>query len=162
MRSDNLVLHICPRTHFLCTAHQDSYFATAHLFEQLLLLRFGISFVDKLDFRFRNTTLNQLLSYIRINGKFACALWSREVAKEKLRQLFIAVFLPYTEHLVHAGVDFTAFFIGQHWIHHSLVEGKLPPIVCDFQHIIHTGIHIAASYLFGSFSERGDHFLLHL
>ena len=131
--SNDLVLHIRPCAHFLCTAHQDSYFATAYLFEQLLLLRFGIRLVDKLDFRFGNTTLDQLLSYIRVDGKLACTLWSGEVAKKKLRQFFIAVFLPYTEHLVHAGVDFTAFFIGQHWI-----------------------------YLFGSFAERGDHFLLHL
>ena len=31
--SNDLVLHIRPRTHFLRTAHQDSHFATAHLFE---------------------------------------------------------------------------------------------------------------------------------
>ena len=160
--SNDLVLHIRPCAHFLCTAHQDSYFATAYLFEQLLLLRFGIRLVDKLDFRFGNTTLDQLLSYIRVDGKLACTLWSGEVAKKKLRQFFIAVFLPYTEHLVHAGVDFTAFFIGQHWIHHSLVKGELSPVVCNLQHIIHAGIHIAAPYLFGSFAERGDHFLLHL
>ena len=118
--------------------------------------------MDKFDFRFGNTTLAQLLSYIRIYGKFASSLWSGKVAKEKLRQLFIAVFLPYTEHFIYAGVDFTAFFIGQHWIHHSLVKGKLPPVVCNFEHIIYAGIYIAAPYLFGSFAERGDHFLLHL
>ena len=118
--------------------------------------------MDKLDFRFGNTTLNQLLSYIRIDGKFASSLWSRKVAKEKLRQPFIAVFLPYTINLIHTGVDFAAFFIGQHGIHHSLVKGELPPIVCNFQHIIYAGIHIAAPYLFGSFAERGDHFFLYL
>ena len=79
--SNDLVLHIRPRTHFLCTAHQDSHFATAYLFEQLLLLCFGIRLVDKLNFRFGNTTLDQLLSYVRVDGKFACALWSGEVAK---------------------------------------------------------------------------------
>ena len=43
-----------------------------------------------------------------------------------------------------------------------LVKGELPPVVRNFQHIIYAGIHIAAPYLFGSFAERGDHFLLHL
>ena len=65
--SNDLVLHIRPCAHFLRTAHQDSHFATAHLFEQLLLLRFGIRLVDKLDFRFRNTTLDQLFSYVCID-----------------------------------------------------------------------------------------------
>ena len=160
--SDDLILHICSCAHFLRTAHQDSHFATAHFFELLLLLCFGIRLVDKLDFRFGNTTLHQLLSYVRINRKFVSSLWSGEVAKKNLRQPFIAVFLPYTEHLIHTGVDFTAFFIGQHWIHHSLVKGELPPVVRNFQHIIYAGIHIAAPYLFGSFAERSNHFLLHL
>ena len=31
--SDDLILHICSCAHFLRTAHQDSHFATAHLFE---------------------------------------------------------------------------------------------------------------------------------
>ena len=160
--SNDLILHICPCAHFLRTAHQDSHFATAHFFEQLLLLCFGIRLVDKLDFRFGNTTLDQLFSYVRVNGKLACPLWGREIAKEKLRQLFIAVFLPYTINLIHTGVDFTAFFIGQHWIHHSLVKGELPPVVCNFQHIVHAGIYTAAPYLFSSFAERGDHIFLHL
>ena len=112
MGSNNLVLHIRTCAHFLRAAHQDSHFATAHFFEQLLLFRLSIRLVDKLNFRFGNTTLDQLLSYIRVDGKLACTLWSGEVAKEELRQFFITVFLPYTEHLVYAGVDFTAFLIG--------------------------------------------------
>ena len=162
MGSNQLVLHIGSCAHLLRAAHQDSHFSTAHLFEKLLLLRFGIRFVDKFDFRFRNASLGQLFPYVRINRKFACALRGGEVAKDKLRCFRIGVFFPYAVDILHAGVDLTAFFIWQKRIHHSLVESELASVVCDLEHIVNTGVYTAATDFLSPFSERSDHFLLHL
>ena len=64
------------------------------------------------DFTFRNTTPDELLSYVVIDGKGSVIFRRRKVAEHKLRRFLLSGFLPNTIDVIHAGVNFTALKIG--------------------------------------------------
>ena len=61
------ILTVGASAHLLGGTQKHTNLALANLLEQLLLLDFCVSLVDKTDFLGRDTTLYQLLSYVGVN-----------------------------------------------------------------------------------------------
>ena len=153
MRCNELILHIGSGTHLSGGADQHSYLTTTNLFEKLLLFRFGIGFVDKLDLLCGDATGNQLFPDVIVDIEGAVTFRRGEVTKQELGRPLFRCFAPYPVDLSDAGIDLTAVLIGEQRVDDTLVKRQLSAVICDLQHIVNAGGNTAASNTLGSFSE---------
>jgi len=114
VKCNKFVLHVRPGTHLLSRAKKHPDFSLAGLLKQFFFLHIRIGFVYELHFTFRNTSLNQLLSDVVIDGKCAVILRRGKVTEHKLCRFLVGIFFPYPIDVIDAGIDFTALKIRQH------------------------------------------------
>ena len=88
--------------------------------------------MDKCDFFFRYTGLNEFGADILIDIEGSIVLRCAEVAEQQLGQLIRLSFLINPKHIPHTGVELAIWVIRQERIHQSLIQSQLSAIRCDF------------------------------
>ena len=92
--------------------------------------------MDELNLLFRNPACNQFVPDIVIDVKRTVPMRRGQVAEHELRQLLRIPFFVDTQDVFHAGVDFTARFVGQQRVHQPLIQHQLSPVRSNFEHVI--------------------------
>ena len=162
VQSYQALLHVCTRTHFEGRADKDTDLTSAHLSEQLFLLRVRIRRMDKCDFLGRYAALYELGSYIVVHVEIAVILRCGEVTEHKLSRFLVGIALPYTVDIFHAYVDLAALKIFKHRVYQALVKSRLAPVIGDEKHIVLVGCDLALVYLLGSLRKGLNQVLLYL
>ena len=111
MQGNQLVLSVSACAHLCSRTKQHSDLALPDLTEQVELLRFGLSVMDKCDLIFGDSSVDQLLADVRVDGKLALTFRSRQVTEQKLCRVLLSSFIPYPIHIIYTSVDLTAVII---------------------------------------------------
>ena len=154
VQGDELLLAVGASTHALGAAQQDTHLTAPHFAEQIFLLYLTLGVVDKGDLVFGNAQFQQLRANIIINAEGAIILWGREVAKNHLRGALVCGAFPDFKHILRTLGGFAVGVTGEHGIDNPLIQRQLAAIVGDEQHIVHTAVHLAVSYLLSTLRQR--------
>ena len=84
MQGNQLVLSVGACAHLCGRAKQHSDLALPDLAEQVEFLRFGLCVMDKGDLIFGDSSVDQLLADVRVDGKLALTFRGGQVTKQKL------------------------------------------------------------------------------
>ena len=74
MQCNQLFLTVCTRTHFACTAQQNSHFAFIHTVKEISFLLFSLGIMYISDFFRLYTILNQLITNIIVDAEVTLLL----------------------------------------------------------------------------------------
>ena len=160
MEGYQTLLYICACTHFLSRADEDSDLTASHLSEHFLFLNFGIGGVNIGNFFGGNAFGNEFVSQIVIDIELVITVRRGEIAEYHLRGFLLFCALPNIKDIIGTGRHFARFTIREHIVHHTLVECKFTPVVCDKQHIVNGGINHLIADSFGSLGQCFNHFFL--
>ena len=92
--------------------------------------------MDELNLLFRNPACNQFVPDIVIDVKRTVPMRRGQVAEHELRQLLRIPFFVDAQDVFHAGVDFTARFVGQQRVHQPLIQPQLSSIRRNPEHVV--------------------------
>ena len=135
MACHKLILYVRSGAKLAGGAEKDAYLPRTNFSEKFFLLFFVVGVVDKGDFLLGNALRNQLILNVVVNIKFR-AVRRGQIGKDELSPFPICRFLPDTEDIAHAPIDFAVGIIRQIGIHQALIERQLSPLARDGQHII--------------------------
>ena len=175
MQCHDAVLHVHAHAHFPRTANQDTDFPGFHVVEELIPLLHAFGVVDKRDFFRRNAHAYQDVFQVLINGHSLGFLYGvqrgfrleklrlrafrsggrrrfrrRVVTEDNLRPLAVGGRLPRLRDDSGALHDFPFRLVGQRMVHDALGVRDFPPVVPDFQNIVHFRVNVARFEFFGA------------
>ena len=116
--------------------------------------------MDELNLLFRNPACNQFIPDIVIDVKRTVPMRRGQVAEHELRQLLRIPFFVDTQDVFHAGVDFTARFVGQQRVHQPLIQPQLSSIRRNPEHVVLLRVNRARMNLRSTLGQRLHHLLL--
>ena len=155
MQSNQSLLNVGSRTHFLRAAEQDTDFARADGTEQSQLRVVRIIILNEGDFIFRDAQAFQFVGHVPINGK-ATVLRRGQIAKHKLRQTIILRCLPNPMNVFHGEIHFALRIVRQAGFHQAQIQRGLAAFGGDFEHVVFAGINAPAFQRLGAAAQTFD------
>ena len=154
-------LYVGACTHLLGAAHQNAHRTAADFAEQLGLLGFRISIMDKLHFLLGDTARHQLVPNVVVHVKSICA-GCAQIAENHLRGALGLCSFPNGKDPFHAGIRLTVGVIGQQGIHQALIQCQLAAIVRDAQHVVLIRGNQTIAHRLCTLTQRRHHLALQL
>jgi len=146
---DEQGLHVRACTHFLRRAHGDPHLARANVFEERGLRGVAVVILNEGDFIAGNAKSFQLLGHVVIDRE-ALIFRRGEVTEHKLGRTLRPGFLPDVEDLFDRQIHLALRFVRRGRFHQPEIQGRLPPLGCDFEHVVHARINAAGFQLLGA------------
>ena len=142
---DEEPLDVHPDAHLGGRTHQDAHAPGVHGVEELLLGQVTLRVVDEADLLGWHAAADQLGLHVVVGAEAALAgrAGAREVDEDELREALGARGVPAREDFLHGEVDLALRDVRGLRIDEPHVEGGLPAVRGDRQHVVHVRRHPA-------------------